>query len=627
MGSSAIIGSTVYVFRLLLLFLTGKTTAGDLFTAFAIGGVTGSVFANALGASFAFHESRTGKPHSPILLNLALYASFLIGVGLYMATVVMPELFAASGKGLFFWKATGLSMIGGVVMVYAQRIRFRILHDDEERDVFGPDVMMNVLLLASVPFAFYLLGKESMTALYLLSALLAYIFYSSARDERIMELSQPIKDKLKIILPALLLFPIFIQASNGIFHDPHPNFSSDGKLSNLPIPISVFACYLGIVLIGVYRRASTSYTTIFFSCILMAMATLASALDKTAVEEAKLILLLQYILPMFALALGQAYVSDHIKLNDDLGLAKAFLYVLAIIVPLQLMATWYRGFPFLLPSVWLFSIYQHSQYVPVIFIGAFLVSLFTLWNQLRLRPVLVVLTLLMALYAAASLSMLATGFFLMGLFGMAFMQWRSKREKLPIVILLIAAILTAGYLQYNKERIAFKYDFLKGAKSHQALHEEGKAGNGKSEVVPPNISERVQYWRYYLNEISSNPRILLWGAEAPLDRRTYPSAHNYYLDFTYNFGLIALLPIITLLVFTCVILYQQRGRIYQTPGLAGLSFVVLFLLIVDNSFKVGLRQPYPGILAFFLWGVLLQHLYSSSTRHTNTKLVNSDMPA
>jgi uncharacterized RDD family membrane protein YckC len=44
----------------------------------------------------------------------------------------------------------------------------------------------------------------------------------------------------------------------------------------------------------------------------------------------------------------------------------------------------------------------------------------------------------------------------------------------------------------------------------------------------------------------------------------------------------------------------------------GLAIVVLIVLFVDNSLKVGLGQPYPGIISFFLWGILLSRLYSAS---------------
>jgi hypothetical protein len=36
--------------------------------------------------------------------------------------------------------------------------------------------------------------------------------------------------------------------------------------------------------------------------------------------------------------------------------------------------------------------------------------------------------------------------------------------------------------------------------------------------------------------------------------------------------------------------------------------MVAFLVLVDSNFKVTLRQPYPGIFAYFLWGLLLSRL-------------------
>lgn len=181
LGSTAIIGITVYVFRLLILLIVGKETAGDLYTAFAIGGLTGSVFANALGASIALHEQRGGKRYFPRLLRHVLNLSLLIGIFIFIAAFQKFSVLSWTGKSYFFWEATGLAMIGGVVMVYAQRVRFRLLQHDEEHDVFGPDVLMNILIIALVPFVFYLFGKEAMSSLYLLNSLLAFIFYTSAK--------------------------------------------------------------------------------------------------------------------------------------------------------------------------------------------------------------------------------------------------------------------------------------------------------------------------------------------------------------------------------------------------------------------------------------------------------------
>lgn len=183
-GSSAIIGITVYVFRLLILVLVNKETAGDLFTAFAIGGLAGSIFANALGASMVLHEQRIGRRYFPPLLRRALFVSAILGVLIYMYAMLRLPFIELTGKSTFFWEATGLSLIGGTIMVYAQRIRLRILQMGEEAEVFGPDVMMNVLLISAIPFVFFLVGSEAITCLYLLSSILALIFYASAEREK-----------------------------------------------------------------------------------------------------------------------------------------------------------------------------------------------------------------------------------------------------------------------------------------------------------------------------------------------------------------------------------------------------------------------------------------------------------
>ena len=615
LGSTAIIGITVYVFRLLILMVVGKEAAGDLFTAFAIGGLTGGVFANALGPSIALHEQRSGKRHFPSMLKMVLHLCVVLGAIVFALAFMMPKVLAWSGKSDFFWMATGLSLIGGAVMVHAQKLRFRLLQHDAEHDVFGPDVMMNILLIAAVPFVYYLLGKDAMGGLYLLSSLLAFVLYLSCKKEMILDRQyQQVVEKIRMVIAIMLLFPIFFQISNGVFRDPSMYFNSGGVLTNLPIPLSVLACYTGIILLGGYRKAFVSFTTIFFTCILMVMASMMTTQD-AAQSQAKLLLLIQFVLPMFAMVLGQVYNSGANtnytgSTKNDSCFEKMCLYVLIVIVPLQLISTWYQGILYLAPSLGLFSIYQHLQYVPVIFVSAYLIALFALWQSPKHRRLLFILAPLMAVYAAASMSMLAIGMLLIGTLGLAIFQWKSTTEKITVVVFMIVAACSWSYLQYNKEVVSFKFGSVIGNASQQ------------QDNIAPNISERFIYWNYYADQITTSPKVLLIGHNEAPDRTKFPSAHNYYLDFIYNFGLIALLPVLVLLTYTCVLIYQCRREIYLSPGLIGLCMVTLFLLLIDNSLKVGLRQPYPGIFTFFLWGLLLSRLLVlSGTRKFNCSLI------
>lgn len=652
LGSTVIIGITVYIFRLLILLIVGKDIAGNLFTAFAIGGLTGGVFANALGPSIVLHEQRSGNREFPLMVRMVLYASLFLGAVVSVVSMLEMPVLGWTGKSSFFWMATGLSIIGGVIMVYAQRIRLRLLQHDEEHDVFGPDMMSNILLIAAVPFTYWLLGMNAMGGLYLLSSLLAYVFYLSAKKDLTKPL-QPVDQKIRMVIAGMILFPVFFQISNGILQNPTINYNSGGVLANLPVPISVLACYGGIILLSGYQRAYLSLSTIFFTCILMTIATIISTHLNPSQQQAKFILLIQFILPMFALILGQLY--NHWKIDDNSYYEKAFLFVLAIIVPWHLAATFHQGFIYLSPSLGIFSIYQCYQYVPLMLVSAYLLAVFALWQLWGYKILLLVLAPLMAIYVVASMSFLAIAMLLAGWLGFTVFQWISNHEKLPIVVFLLSVLISFSYLYYAKAHsaaVVFKFGGTaglqklqlqqqrqigvqveqniqasgiepdKGQKDVQLLAPEERERqkeqrnlrqlkeNEKIEkmIIPVNTLIHVYYWQNYIVKIVSSPKRLLIGSSEIPDRSEYPSAHNYYIDYIYHFGLIALFPFLILLFYTFLMIYRQRHKIYCSPGLTGLCCVTMFLLLIDNFLKVGLRQPYPGIFTFFLWGLLLSKL-------------------
>lgn len=109
----------------------------------------------------------------------------------------------------------------------------------------------------------------------------------------------------------------------------------------------------------------------------------------------------------------------------------------------------------------------------------------------------------------------------------------------------------------------------------------------------------------YAREVLDDGAGFLLGHVEPVDRERYPSAHNYYLDLLYNFGLVGLLPLLALVAYTMFKVFSNFSAVWRQPALLGLADVVAFWVLVDNSLKVGLRQPYSGILVFFFWGVLL----------------------
>ena len=416
-GSTMIIGITVYVFRLIILLITGKETAGVLFTAFALGGMVGSIFAQVLGPSVVLHEDRNGKSFFSKQIKMFLALMVFAGLALFIFSQMNAHFLTIFNMPNFLWGSVGASMIGGVIMIQAQHIRFRLLQLHGEYDLFGPDLLMNLLIIASVPYLYYVVGKDALMVLYMLNAILAYLFYWSSERQYISKTPHigafPRKMSMMFIAFFILL-PIFFQIKSGIFSESTMVFDSGGVLSNLPIPFSVIACYAGILLLGGNRRVYLSLSVIFFSFIVMLVAALVSTGNRDSEISAKLIFIVQFILPMAALVLGQIYDSR----GQNQILCKAFLYVIAAIVPIQLLSTWLRGSFYLSPELYLFSIYQHLEYVPVIFVSAYLIALYGLWQLPRFRKLLLVLIPIMGVYTTVSNSISALLMLFSGIFGL-----------------------------------------------------------------------------------------------------------------------------------------------------------------------------------------------------------------
>ena len=168
MGSTTVIGVSTFIFRVLIVILVGKSLAGEMFTAYAIGGVLSSLYVYALGPTLVLRQEHQGSR----ALILFVSACFILGaLFILLALYWQNPLYSP-----IFLHAMGFSLMGGGVMILAQRQRLHILQVFN-KDVFVPDALSNILLIGSIPFAVHLIGKEAVAALFLWSAILAFAFY------------------------------------------------------------------------------------------------------------------------------------------------------------------------------------------------------------------------------------------------------------------------------------------------------------------------------------------------------------------------------------------------------------------------------------------------------------------
>lgn len=591
-GSTAVIGVGVYVFRLVLLSLVDKPVAGDLFAAFAVGGIFGSIFYQALGPSLVGNDALVGKA---ILLKVIHSINLLlVFLGIVLISISWDALDAILifGKSGLFVNAVGFSLIGGALMIYAQYWRLKILQQYENSEVYGPDILINILLVASVPFLYYIFGYKVLPCLFLISAGVNFIFYycymhAVRKNTESIITFVPIAF-LKYFISFLIVTPIFFQLGSGIFNEKPLVFDTKGLLFNLPIPLSVFACMFGFIILNEYKKCRSGLTVVLFVFIFMVISTVFTTYGEIKYQQSKMILMMQFIIPLLALVSGQLIYK---KVSDLKIIAKSFLFVGAVLIPSQLIITWLEGGSLLVSYMYLFSFYQHLQYGSVIIVSAFLFSLFVLNDDPKYRVFIYILLPFVGLYAVASTSRTAILLLSLGLaaiFSKEVFNKRSSKKLFASVILTIICASLYFSLFINENQIT-----------------SGKFSSPVKVSVSKENMHRSYYWKYYVDGIFDDMNSSILGHKERPDRNIYPSAHNYYLDITYNFGFISLIPILYLIVYTLRLIFTHRKQIVDSTSLLGITYITLFLIIIDNSLKVGFRQPYPGIYSFFLWGLLL----------------------
>jgi len=414
----------------------------------------------------------------------------------------------------------------------------------------------------------------------------------------------------------LFVFPLFFQLSGSIFRS-ETYFRSQGQLLQLPLPIASIFCFVGIALLLRLEQRHFGMDFVFSLFMAMMLAVVMSTGVSQDLELARFILLIQFILPAFALVLGSLYIPPE---RWYLRIEAILLYLLLLLIPLQVIATIIQGDVHLAWHLYAFSLYQHLQYLPVIFIAFYLLVLAAFYDSLLMKPLLIFLTPWMGVYLAASIAASAILLAFIGLAMFLIISIRKQKTAYGMLILILFICSFAAYFALNDQSsyYAAKYNQDLSVPT-QNLPENLQTKNSyllrmegtMLDSLPGNLKERVVYWWYFAEGVFDSKKTLAFGHSVRPDRQFFPSAHNYYLDLAYNFGVIALIPFVFLLAGTaygCIRVLRTQS---VTPDVIFLMFSVGYFIIVDNSLKVGFRQPYPGMIMFFLWGMLLTRLDES----------------
>lgn len=596
--STAIIGFTGYLQRVLIVGLTGKEFSGMLFPGFAIGSFVGSMAANVAGPTLFRKGSFSNA-------NFTKWLAVLFGLGglIFLLAHTTP------------YQTVGISIMGGAFMIAAQKSRLTLL---KYRHTLTLDLLLQLSLIFSIIAEYSILGMGGLMWFYIVGSLLACAFYSG---NQIFEKQKKSWIRMAVALISLgLIFPIFFQMSGNVYNNELiAMVDSGGNIRTLPLPFSLFACFFGIIILGVdYQKSKPVILTISAMFVMLIISTII-----TNEGVAKLIILAQYMLPTVGLVLGVS-----VAYFDRQVFPKVVLIFLTIFVPAQLLMTWLQGQLALTHYMYIFSVYSHFQYVPLV------ITVLYGWCLVQLADTypkwLFFLAPWLGLYVAAGNSIIA----LFGLIVLAIsFALFYKQHKLISIIPVTIVLSIAGYFYLNSKlandinqningnwicKSGLYNDGLNSPCKPGVFHgklfdwdgnwlygQDGKHQTSETTETFTNLLDRKKLASWYINDILKEPFSLIYGHPSPPPRNLASSAHNYYLDLIYNFGFFSCLPLFFLIIYTIINAYKQSDN---DALILWLLVIVMYVVIIDNNLKVTLRQPYPGILTFFLWGCLIGRL-------------------
>jgi len=643
-GSTISYGVLLFVFRAVVIEATGKPIAGRLFTAYAIGSLLCSISAVSVLPKLIHYRIAGIRTDGYRKFLFAAFGLQLLAGSACTAMSVLGD--AGSWKDYSFLTALGLSFYGGAIMLIAQYLRIHRLQT-QKTDLFRLDVVINLGIFAATFVGGMVGGAKVLQAAFLVSATIHLVVICADYCGEYLHRSRPgLHSLLRQAIVVGLFVPVFFQISSGIYRTNDHWFAVHSDLLLLPLPFSLCFAALGLLLLGGTHKSRPTELFLAACFIAFVMPPLIAYSGQFNVTP-RMLLALQSLIPFTGLMLGQMFASDRTCLRR---LPQLLLWTVGGMIALHVVVSLVRGrFP-LDSYVAGFSVYGHRQYVSTVLVTAFMIPSFVYFARSRALIPGCVLGLLIGVYAMGSFSRSAVvvGFIcFIGSAAYAVVRYRRFMPCVPALTFIIGVAACYCHLK-DDEQVEYKLAHLIASSRLETPSEmtvealARKAAETTPDLVDKSEAvttlDRSDYWLLYVDAILNGTDLIsredsevkptrtevtasrswfstrLWaGRTAPPDSKSIPSAHNYYLDSVYNFGLTGIIPLVVGMIYTLWRLFVERKRFFRSPLLVGLTLVVLCFLLVDNNLKVTLRQPYSGLAACFLWGVLLTSLQSKSS--------------
>ena len=168
--------------RFSIYYLFEKSLAGLLFAGFTLGSFSGTLFNLILGPAYLNANIKLSKKIKYLILLIFFIVLFL-NINIYFNLKYFYEgvkdfIYVYKVDKLFFI-VTIHSLLGSFFMTYAMYQRHKMMfHLDNKKNVFILDFTYNLIISAMFPLLFWFYKVDGIVNLYLVSSLIALIFYT-----------------------------------------------------------------------------------------------------------------------------------------------------------------------------------------------------------------------------------------------------------------------------------------------------------------------------------------------------------------------------------------------------------------------------------------------------------------
>lgn len=577
-GSSLSISISNFLFRYFIVILSSLEVSSAVIIGFMFGSLPVSLFYNIFGASLIRNQINIKK--------IKKYSTY------FLICVVISVVFILSNYNLdiisnFLIKENILfitiffSILGMFPMLSGLYKRQKIIQDSKSKlSFFYLDMIFGLTVSIIVPLVYIMNYELFFSTCFLLSGIFSFIIFN---------LSSNLKNKnLILLLVTLLPLPIFfefldnLREFNFLILNQENNHRILENFYSLPIPLSLIIIpVLVLSLMQIYKYKLVSIYSISISFLIGIL----SMIYLQRLTFSNFLNIIQFFLPMIAIIAGE--ISGRIRLISKVFF-KNFFYLSFIIISLQILFTLILQNQMIPSNLFGIHIYQNIEFSStVFFLGIFFyitlnsneLDNFNDLKKINIYKFYLSLLLLLFAYFINSISI-----YLLLIIFSVYLSFINKNYLLFLLIILSYFAL----IIYLKDSLSL--DFL---------------GDHFKTIYISNLN--------FLFEISQSAEYLFFGSN--ISNKLYLSekgTFNYYLDYIYNFGLISLIPMLFLIYYTIETTYKLRHKIFKNFSNHILFFLFLFIIFIDSFLRTGLKQPFIGIVYYFIWGIYLSRMRTTS---------------